>query len=62
MKFVVLIVLALTTALLAGCVNSGDYCRIASPIYASSNDILTERTKEQMTIRNEQYAALCGVK
>lgn len=59
MKLRSLALLMLTSAFLAGCVTSGDFCDVSAPIRPSVDDVLTTGTASQILAHNETGARLC---
>lgn len=52
----------LTATLLASCGTTGvvtEFCSVASPIYVSRDDKLTDQTARQILAANEKWSALC---
>ena len=50
--------------LLISCTPIGvgnSYCKIANPIWISSDDVFTDETARQILLNNETYKALCGL-
>jgi len=55
----------LTLTFMSGCVagpdlTESDYCILATPIWLSSEDILTPQTARAILSHNETWEALCG--
>jgi hypothetical protein len=55
----------LMALLLGACAKSGAateaaYCSIASPIYISKQDSLTDDTAKQILVHNEHWSRLCN--
>lgn len=48
------------SALLAGCVTSGNYCDVAGEIKLSRNDVLTDESARIIDKEQEKFAQFCG--
>lgn len=58
-RWTLLLLMLLVTGCGGGSATSGSFCTIASPIYVSSRDVLTDGTVVEILKHNETWERLC---